>query len=110
MHCSFCKQGAPELTPHHLCNSCVDHMKCCNLNTKSNQSEETIASMEIILKAEPVQEVQCDACLGRFPEDDLPQHRTECMVRLVLRCGICNADYLGKGGLWNHLDTHEVRT
>ncbi|XP_062705375.1 zinc finger protein 91-like [Aedes albopictus] len=83
-------------------------MKCCNLNTKSNHTAETIASMEIILKAEPVQEVQCEACLGRFPEDDLPQHRTECMVRLVLRCGICNADYLGKGGLWNHLDTHEV--
>lgn len=51
--------------------------------------------------------VECEICLEKYQEDDLEQHRETCELRLVLRCSICNEDYMNREGLWNHLDLHE---
>ncbi|XP_021695706.1 zinc finger protein 62 [Aedes aegypti] len=104
MHCTFCKEGATQLTPHHLCSSCIVHLEGCS---HSNQVGQQTTGMVIIPKKEPIQEAECDACSGRFPEDDLPEHRAKCSTRLVFRCGLCSASYLSMEVLWNHLDSHE---
>ncbi|EAT45260.1 AAEL003463-PA [Aedes aegypti] len=104
MYCTFCKEGAAQLTPHHLCSSCLVHLEDCS---HSNQVGQQTTGMVIIPKKEPIQEAECDACSGRFPEDDLPEHRAKCSTRLVFRCGLCNASYLSMEALWNHLDSHE---
>lgn len=52
--------------------------------------------------------VQCGICLSEYQVDEYELHLTNCSLHLVFRCTHCNADYMNKEGLWNHMDQHEI--
>ncbi|XP_062552762.1 zinc finger protein 62-like [Armigeres subalbatus] len=100
MHCLLCNDESSPVAVHPLCGSCLDRCKSTCIR------EET--SKLIVPKKELIHEIECEACLGKFPEEDLAVHRVACSAQVVYRCALCNAQYLTKEGLWSHLDSHGI--
>lgn len=118
MDCTFCKNSAPQLAEHRLCNLCLVHLECCEINEILSEGgppsflDEGDDDEEMDEQQSPVQnnvnKVECDICLDQVQKDELQQHREMCSPRLVFRCALCSYDFLSKEGLWNHLDLHEI--
>lgn len=117
MDCTFCKKSAAHLTPHNLCNLCLVHVECCEIDDilsdnggispPPDDDAEGDEQLEKELHLQDVRE-ECDICLEKVLKNDLEQHREMCSPRIVYHCAICSDDYLSKEGLWNHLDLHEI--
>ncbi|XP_062564836.1 zinc finger protein 60-like isoform X2 [Armigeres subalbatus] len=109
MNCTFCKKQAVQLAPHHLCDICLVHLECCEINDiLSGHEESPDDEDDDSMQQCTTEKLECDICLEKVQKAELQQHRELCSARLVFRCKLCSDDFLSKEALWNHLDLHEI--
>lgn len=106
MSCTFCKKNDFQLATHSMCDCCLVHLECCEATPENRLATST--KRVIPEDDDEVEMRECDICLEEYHQNDLEEHRGTCMARFVLRCAVCNEDYVSKEGLWNHLVDHDV--